>query len=307
MVQKFRQLILILVSFGLLFGCGKKENDPEIEDFSAQQIFESATGNIENNRFRLGARKFEEIERLYPYSDYARQGTLQAAYAYNLAREYDLSRDAAERFLSFYPGDQDAGYAQYLVAMSYYHQLDLKGRDRAIAKSTLDALFKVVQDYGDSRYAQSANFQIDIVVDRLAIKEMEVGRYYLSNQHYGAAIKRFSKVVDNTFLDDFQILDEEEEISLAAEPQPKFSDLYTKATSHVPEALHRLVEAYISIGLISEAEEAATILAYNFNESDWYSDTYTLLQNVGANVPPEKPKDGFFRRFNRMTIKGEWL
>ena len=307
MIQKFRPLILIIVSFSLLFGCGKKENDPEIEDFTAQQIFESASGNIEDNRFRLAARKFEEIERLYPYSDYARQGTLQAAYAYNLAREYDLSRDAAERFLSFYPGDQDAGYAQYLVAMSYYHQLDLKGRDRAIAKSTLDALFEVVQDYGDSRYAQAANFQIDIVVDRLAIKEMEVGRYYLSNQHYGAAIKRFSKVVDNTFLDDFQIIDEEEDISLAAEPQPKFSDLYTKATSHVPEALHRLVEAYISIGLISEAEEAAAILAYNFNDSDWYGDTYTLLQNVGANVPPEKPKDGFFRRFNRMTLKGEWL
>ncbi len=307
MVQKFRSLILIFVIFSLLFGCGRKENDPEIEDFSAQEIFQSASGNLEDNRFRLAARKFEEIERLYPYSDYARQGTLQAAYAYNLAREYDLSRDAAERFLSFYPGDQDAGYAQYLIAMSYYHQLDLKGRDRAIAKSTLDALFAVVQDYGDSQYAQSANFQIDIVVDRLAIKEMEVGRYYLSKQHYGAAIKRFSKVVDNTFLDDFQILDEEEEISLVAEPPPKFSEMYSKTTSHVPEALHRLVEAYVSIGLISEAEESAAILAHNFNNSEWYSDTYTLLQNVGANVPPEKPRDGFFRRFNRMTLRGEWL
>ncbi len=306
MIPRFRLLILVIISFSLLFGCGRKENDPEIEDFSAQQIFESASRNLEDNRFRLAARKFEEIERLYPYSDYARQGTLQAAYTYNLAREYDLSRDAADRFLSFYPGDQDAGYAQYLIAMSYYHQLDLKGRDRAIAKSTLDALFQVVQDYGDSQYAQSANFQIDIVVDRLAIKEMEVGRYYLSKQHYGAAIKRFSKVVDNTFLDDFQILDEED-ISLVAEPEPKFSELYTKSTSHVPEALHRLVEAYVSIGLISEAEESAAILAYNFNDSVWYNDTYNLLQNVGANVPPEKPRDGFFRKFNRLTIKGEWL
>lgn len=306
-MQLFRPLILIIISFSLLFGCGRKEDDPEIEDFTAQQIFESASNNVNDNRFRLAARKFEEIERLYPYSDYSRQATLQAAYAYNLAREYDLSRDAAERFLSFYPGDQDAGYAQYLVAMSYYHQLDLKGRDRAIAKNTLDALFEVVQEYGDSQYAQSAYHQIDIVVDRLAIKEMEVGRYYLSNQHYGAAIKRFSKVIDNTFLDDFQILDEEDDISLADEPQAKFSDLYNKATSHVPEALHRLVESYVSLGLITEAEEAAAILAYNFNDTDWYNDTYNLLQRVGADIPPEKPRDGFFRKFNRMTIRGEWL
>lgn len=306
-MQLFRPLILIIISFSLLFGCGRKEDDPEIEDFTAQQIFESASKNVNDNRFRLAARKFEEIERLYPYSDYSRQATLQAAYTYNLAREYDLSRDAAERFLSFYPGDQDAGYAQYLVAMSYYHQLDLKGRDRAIAKNTLDALFEVVQEYGDSQYAQSAYHQIDIVVDRLAIKEMEVGRFYLSKQHYGAAIKRFSKVIDNTFLDDFQILDEEDDISLADEPQAKFSDLYNKATSHVPEALHRLVESYISLGLITEAEEAAAILAYNFNDTDWYNDTYNLLQRVGADIPQEKPRDGFFRKFNRMTIRGEWL
>lgn len=136
---------------------------------------------------------------------------------------------------------------------------------------------------------------------------MEVGRFYLSKQHYGAAIKRFSKVIDNTFLDDFQILDEEDDISLADEPQAKFSDLYNKATSHVPEALHRLVESYVSLGLITEAEEAAAILAYNFNDTDWYNDTYNLLQRVGADIPPEKPRDGFFRKFNRMTIRGEWL
>ncbi len=289
-----------------LASCGNRKEERSPENFTPQQLYRSGEVQIERNRYARAAKRFEEVERVYPYSSWTRRAILQAAYAYNLARQYDQSREAAQRFLRFYPGDEDAAYAQYLVAMSYYSQVDLKGQDRTNAIKALQELNRVTSGYGTSGFAQSAELAMDVVVDRLAEKEMEVGRFYLKGQHYTAAIKRFQNVVDNTFLDAVDII-EERPIEESGTPRVTLSQVYTRTTSHVPEALHRLVEAYLSLGLVEEAQESASILAYNFNSTVWYEESYSLLQQVGADVPQRSGGTGFFNRFYRQSLRGEWI
>ena len=305
-VQNKSWLFIVLTTI-VLVGCGEREKEIALEDLTPEQLYLRGEREIERNRFERAAENFEEVERIYPYSIWARRATLQASYTYNLGQQYDRSREAAERFLSFYPGDSNASYAQYLIAMSYYNQLDLKGQDRLNAIETMEELNKVLLEYPNSDYAQSAELAMDVVADRLAEKEMEVGRFYLKGKQYTAAIKRFQNVVDNKFLD---VVDIEREVAIeeASLPRTNLSETYTKTTNHVPEALHRLVESYLALGLVSEAEESAAILAYNFNSTDWYESSYNLLQQVGAETPNNPPKtDSFFNRFIRQGIRGEWI
>ena len=267
------------VAFALFFlsAAACSSNEPDIESLSAQQIFLQAEALLSDGNYEDAADRFSEIERVYPYSDWARRGTVLAASAYNAAGEFEKSRIAAERFLSFYPGDDNAALAQFLVAMSYYELVGRQGRDRANAINALQFLNEVIEQYPESEYAKSAKLKFDLVVDLLAAKEMEVGRYYLKRRHYAAAIRRFQIVVDDY-----------------------------STTTHVQEALHRLVEAYLSLGLETQAREAASILAYNYRGSEWYEDTYRLFDDRGLE-PLDDRRGGILAESYRRTILGEWL
>ena len=247
-----------------------------LETFSAQQIFERGEYELERNKSDRAAFYFSEVERLYPYSDWSKRALIMQAFSYHKAKDYENSRSAAQRYIDFFPLDDDAAYAQYLLALSYYDQIDEVGRDQGLTFQALQALRTVIERYPDSDYARSSILKFDLAFDHLAAKEMEIGRYYLRRDHFTAAINRFRVVVE-----DFQ------------------------TTSHTPEALHRLVEAYISLGLTDEAQTAGAILGHNFQATDWYEDSYKLL--TGQGLEPRLLGDSWLAQIYRQTVKGQWL
>ena len=260
-----------------LAGCGGGTQEVPLYALSAQQIFERGEYALEGSRRATEAvRYFSEVERLYPYSDWARRALIMQAFAYHKAKDYEEARAAAQRFIDNYPGDEDAAYAKYLLALSYYDQIDEVGRDQGLTFQALQALREVIEEYPDSEYAKSAVLKFDLAFDHLAGKEMEIGRYYLKRKHYTAAINRFRVVVQ-----DFQ------------------------NTTHTAEALHRLVEGYLALGLTDEAQTAGAILGYNYQASPFYEDSYKLLTARG--LTPEAKGDSWLRSVYRQVIKGEWL
>ncbi len=267
----------VLLSLGLLAACsGDEREEIDVEGLSAEQIYKQAEFDLAAKNPEEAAVLFGEVERLYPYSDWAKRGLIMQAFAYHQDRDYENSRASAQRYIDFYPADEDAAYAQYLLALSYYDQIDAIGRDQGLTFQALQALRAVIERYPDSEYARSAILKFDLAFDHLAAKEMEVGRYYLKRAHYSAAIARFRVVVEQ-----FQ------------------------TTTHTPEALHRLVESYLSLGLIGEAQTAGAILGHNFQSSEWYQDSYELLTAQG--VEPGLFSSGWLGSIYRQTIKGEWL
>ena len=247
-----------------------------LEEQDAATIFQQGEAELERDRPDRAAALFIEVERLHPYSEWASRGLIMAAFAYHADEDYENARIAAQRFLDFYPGDEDAAYAQYLLALSYYDQIDQVGRDQGITFQALQALREVIERYPDSEYTQDAILRFEVAFDHLASKEMEIGRYYLRRQHHTAAINRFRVVVEQ-----FQ------------------------TTSHTPEALMRLVEAYLALGLTDEAQTAGAILGYNFQSSPFYDDAFRQL--TGQNLAPEAQGEGWLRDIWRQTVRGDWL
>lgn len=247
-----------------------------LEAFTPDQIFGRAEFELARNRSKDAAFYFSEVERLYPYSSWAKRALIMQAFAFHKGGKYEESRGASQRFLDFYPTDDDAPYAQYLLALSYYDQIDEVGRDQGLTFRALQALRDVIERYPDSEYASAAILKFDLAFDHLAAKEMEVGRYYLKRKHYSAAINRFRVVVE-----DFQ------------------------TTTHTPEALHRLVEAYLSLGLDEEAQTAAALLGHNFQSTDWYEDSHRLLTARG--LKPGSLGNNWLAQIYRQSIKGKWL
>ncbi|HVK80211.1 MAG TPA: outer membrane protein assembly factor BamD, partial [Verrucomicrobiae bacterium] len=203
----------------------------------------------------LALAAFEEVERQHPYSSWARRSMLMEAFVHYQARQYDSSIEDAQRFVSLHPGNESAPYAYYLIAICHFERITDVGRDQATTERALSALNDVVRRYPESAYARDARLKIDMVNDQLAGKEMSVGRFYLSRDQHLAAINRFRNVIEN---ENFQ------------------------RTSHVPEALHRLVESYLSVGMVEEAQRMAAILGYNFPGSEWYQRSYSLLTEAGV-------------------------
>ncbi len=273
-------LACVLVAGVALTGCSGADSvergDANYEKYTAKQIYERGEYDLARNAPDLAASVFAEVERLYPYSDWAKRALIMQSFAYHEAKDYENSRAAAQRFVDFYPTDEDAAYAQYLVALSYYDQIDEVGRDQRLTFEALQALREVIERYPDSEYAKSAKLKFDLAFDHLASKEMEIGRYYLRRDHFTAAINRFRVVVE-----DFQ------------------------TTTHTAEALHRLVEAYLSLGLTNEARTAGAILGYNFRGTEWYEDSYKLLTGRGLTL--EAVGDNWLRQVYRQMIKGRWL
>ncbi len=252
------------------------QREVPLENFTAEQIFERGEFELEQNDLSEAAFYFSEIERLYPYSDFARRALIMQAFAYHSDRNYPESRASAQRFIDFYPDDEDAAYAQYLLALSYYDQIDEIGRDQGLTFQALQSLREVIERYPDSEYSKSAILKFDLAFDHLAAKEMEIGRYYLKRDNFSAAINRFRVVVE-----DFQ------------------------TTTHTPEALHRLVEAYLSLGLTDEAQTAGAILGYNYQSTGWYEDSYKLLTGQGLEM--RSRGDNWLARIYRQMIRGRWL
>ncbi len=223
-------------------------DDIEYRERPVEEIYNQAMDRLLDGQSELAAIDFDEVERQHPYSVWARKSQLMAAYSHYLTNKYDDAIFTAQRFLQLHPGNRDAPYAYYLIAISYYEQIADIGREQKITELALDALQEVVDRYPSSEYARDARLKIDLARDHLAGKEMEIGRYYLDRGHHGAAINRFRHVITKY-----------------------------QTTSHVPEALHRLTEAYLSLGIIDEAKDTAAVLGHNYPGSEWYLDSYALL------------------------------
>jgi len=197
-------------------------------------------------------KKFEEVDRQHPYSEWARKALVMAAYSYYQSGQYEECISAAKRYIALHPGSPDAAYAQYLIAASYFDQIPDISRDQERTEKALATLQEVVNKYPDSEYANSAKQKMEVARDQLAGKEMDIGRYYLKQKDYTGAINRFKVVVT------------------------KF-----QTTRHVEEALERLTEAYMALGIIDEAQTAAAVLGHNFPDSGWYKHAYALVKNGG--------------------------
>ncbi len=265
------------VLVAVLTGCAGAPQERALDSYTAEEIYKKGELELETGKKPKDALiYFQEVERLYPYTEFAKRALIMQAFTHHKAKEYPEARDAAQRFLDFYPGDEDAPYALYLMALSYYDQIDDVGRDQGVTFQALSGMRDVIETYPDSEYARSAILKFDLAFDQLAAKEMEVGRYYLKRGHYAAAINRFRTVVA-----DYQ------------------------TTSHTAEALHRLVECYLALGLTDEAQTAGAILGFNYQSSPFYDDTFRLLKGKG--LSPEAKGEGWLRTIYRQMVKGEWL
>ncbi len=272
-------LVAAVLSLGLLAGCsgGSGKSTESFENFTAEQIYKRGEYELENSsRPKDAVKYFSEVERLYPYSEWAKRALIMQAYSYHRARDYEEARGAAQRFIDTYPGDEDAAYAKYLLALSYYDQIDEIGRDQGLTFQALQGLREVIEQYPNTEYTRSAILKFDLAFDHLAAKEMEIGRYYLKRGHYTAAINRFRVVVE-----EFQ------------------------TTSHTPEALMRLVEAYLALGLNDEAQTAGAILGHNFQSSPFYGDAFAQLR--GRGLQPQARGDSWLTRVYRQVVQGKWL
>ena len=239
--------VLVSASFlVLLAACSSDE--VAYKERPVEEIYNQAMDRLLSGDSKLAAKDFDEVERQHPYSFWARKSQLMAAYSHYLDNNYEDAIFAAQRFLQLHPGNRDAPYAFYLIAISYYEQIADIGREQKITELALEALQELVNLYPTSEYARNARLKIDLARAHLAGKEMEIGRYYLERGHHGAAINRFRHVVKNY-----------------------------QTTSHVPEALHRLTESYLALGIVGEAKNTAAVLGHNYPGSEWYVDSYALL------------------------------
>lgn len=232
----------------------------DYEERPVETLYEEAFRNLELKRFNEAVAFFDEVERQHPYSPWARRSMLMSAYASYEANEYEDAIASIDRFLALHPGNKDAPYAYYLRAICYYERIQDVNRDQALTADALNALNEVVRRYPGTDYARDARLKVDMTRDHLAGKEMLVGRFYLKQEKHIAAINRFRRVIEEY-----------------------------QTTTHAPEALHRLTEAYLELGLFDEAQASAAVLGYNFPGSRWYADSYRMLRR--RNLEPQPSED----------------
>jgi outer membrane protein assembly factor BamD len=221
---------------------------------------------------KAASKKFEEVDRQHPYSDWARKSLLMSAYSFYNAGDYDSCIGAATRYVTLHPGSPDAAYAQYLIAASHYDQIPDVSRDQTRTEKAIAALEEVIRKYPTSEYAVTAKAKLEGARDQLAGKEMEIGRYNLEKRNYIGAINRFKTVVTRY-----------------------------QTTRHVEEALARLTEAYMAIGIVGEAQTAAAVLGHNFPDSRWYKDAYNLVKSGGVE-PSENASSYISKAFKKLGL-----
>lgn len=266
-------IIAVLSLLSVLGACSGEKMDKMGRDISVEEMYSKAQNDLYAEKYVSASRSFDEVEQNYPYSDWAKRAQIMSAYAYYKDLKYDEAVSALDRFIQLYPGDAQVDYAYYLKALCYYERISDVGRDQKMTEESLDALKQVVSRFPGSKYARDAKLKIDLAIDHIAGKHMEVGRYYLERRQYQAAINRFERVVEQY-----------------------------QTTTHVAEALHRLVESYLSLGVVDEAKKNAAILGANYPQSRWYKDSYRLFNNLPVD---KKPEESFFKRvFGKFLKRG---
>ncbi|OYY68759.1 outer membrane protein assembly factor BamD [Sphingomonas sp. 28-63-12] len=253
-IQLSRSVSLALIAAGMLSiaGCAgtKSKGDLPYVARDVGTLYSTGKTRLDQKRYEEAAALFDEVERQHPYSIWARRAQLMGAFAYYLNADYTKSIQSAQRFLSVHPGNRDAPYAYYLISLGYYEQISDVTRDQKITQQALDSLGELARRYPGTKYASDARLKIDLVRDHLAGKEMEVGRFYENRGEWLAASMRFRHVVEEY-----------------------------QTTTHVPEALMRLTETYLALGVPEEAKKAAAVLGNNYPGTDWYERAYKLVGN----------------------------
>ncbi|WOK35581.1 outer membrane protein assembly factor BamD [Sphingomonas sp. C3-2] len=244
---------LIAPLAGCARGSASSKADTNYVASDVNTLYNAAKDRLDRKQYKMAAALFDEVERQHPYSPWARRAQLMSAFSYYAARQYNESIQSAQRFLAIHPGNKDAPYAYYLIALDYYEQITDVTRDQKITQQALNALGELTRRYPDTRYAADARLKIDLVRDHLAGKEMEIGRFYQRRAQWLAASVRFRNVVDEY-----------------------------DTTTHAPEALMRLTESYLALGMREEAKKAAAVLGNNYPGTKWYERAYELMQKYPA-------------------------
>lgn len=231
--------------------------EPEYVERPVEELYNDAMNKMEEGNYRKAAKQFDEVERQHPYSEWAVKAQSMTAYAYYEANEYDDAIVAANRFIELNPASPDIAYAYYLKGLAYYERISSVDRDQEMTDQARKTFEELIARFPQSPYARDASLKLELTIDHLAGKEMEIGRFYLRQKFYLAAINRFKAVIDRY-----------------------------QTTTHVPEALLRLTEAYTAVGLRDEARRTAAVLGHNFPDSEWYADAYALVDGGGGGAGP---------------------
>lgn len=256
--QRFLAASVLMLAGVLLAGCGDREL--AYREQSVYEIYSQAVVHLENGRFEQAALFFDEVERQHPYSVWATKAKLMSSYSYYHDGKYDEAVTRLDRFIQVHPGNRDIAYAYYLKSLCYYEQIADVRRDQEYTVKALDALQDVVSRFPATPYGRDARLKLDLTRDHLAGKEMMIGRFYVNNRHFLAAINRFKNVVDNY-----------------------------STTSHVPEALFRLTEAFTALGLNEEAQKSAAVLGFNFPNDQWYRDAFAMMGSNATVIVRDQP------------------
>ncbi len=244
-----------------------------IPDEPADKLYNEALYLLNTKKdYKAAAKRFEEVDRQHPYSEWSRKALLMSAFAYYEAKEFPDAVGAARRYVSLHPGTADAAYAQYIIGSAYFDEMPDISRDQVGTEKAVNALEEVVRKFPDTEYAAAAKKKLQVARDLMAGKEMQVGRFYQERRDYTAAINRFKTVVTRY-----------------------------QTTRHVEEALMRLVEAYMALGIVNEAQTAAAVLGHNFPDSRWYKDAYNLVR-AGGVEPQEDQGSWISRAFKKVGL-----
>ena len=265
-VRAFTRVALLAVFAATLGACSLFDKDNVAPDEPADKLYNEGLYLLNTKKDpKEAAKKFEEVDRQHPYSEWARKALIMSAYAYYESSAYDECISTAQRYVTLHPGSPDAAYAQFLIGSSYFDQIPEISRDQTRTEKALESLDEVVRRYPNSEYAVAAKRKIEMARDQLAGKEMEIGRWHLQRREFTGAINRFKVVVTRY-----------------------------QTTRHVEEALMRLTEAYMALGIVDEAQTSAAVLGHNFPESRWYKDAYALMQSRG--LQPSENKGSWISR-----------
>ena len=269
-LMRIARFLAPVLAAGWLAACSTVDKNAIPADEPADVLYNQGLTLLNQKEYPDAAKKFAEVDRQHPYSEWGRKSLLMMTYSYYASGQFDEAIIAAKRYISLHPGNQDTAYAQYLMASAYFDQIPDINRDQARTRKAVDALQEVVRKFPDTEYAESAKQKIQIARDNLAGKEMSIGRYYMERRNFIGAINRFKAVVTQY-----------------------------QTTRHVEEALMRLAECYMALGITGEAQTAAAVLGHNFPNSPWYQDAYKLVVSGGAE--PREDKDSWISKL----FKGE--
>ncbi len=263
MTRRTNRLTVFVFIAVIALGACRSQEEVQVER-PVEDLYNIAVNSLMTENYAAAARQFDEVERQHPYSVWATRSQLMAAYAFYMDSKYDEAISALDRFIQLNPANRDVAYAYYLKALCYYEQISDVQRDARMTELALASLTEVVNRFPNSVFARDARLKIELAHDHLAGKEMEVARFYQNQRQFLGAINRYRIVIDRY-----------------------------QTTSHVPEALHRLVECYLALGLVDEARRTASVLGHNYPGSDWYEDSFSLIETGRL---PNRDQPGFIRR-----------